>query len=117
MHRSADYAVRVVCMESDIFIDFYTANRWKEPSVRNYLQVTSLLQRWGVLLVFFPCSSETLRIDGFYELALEKVKAVLFWQFTGRQMDIVESVVRGVIALSTLFRKMDVWYENTATWS
>lgn len=34
-------------------------------------------------------------------MAFEKVKGMLFWQFTGKQMGIVESVVRGsVMALS-----------------
>lgn len=38
-----------------------------------------------------PWSSEILRIYVFYEVALEKVKSVLVWQFTGRQMEIVQS--------------------------
>lgn len=58
--------------------------------MRNYRQVTSFLQRWGILLVF-PWSSEIRRIYVFYEVALENVKGVLFWQFTGRQMGIVQS--------------------------
>lgn len=48
-------------------------------------------------------------------MALENVKGVLFWPFTAKQMGIVGSVVRGqLIALSTLFREMDVWYESAA---
>lgn len=51
-------------------------------------------------------------------MALENVKGVLFWPFTSKQMGIVGRVVKGwVIALSTRFRKMDVWYESTAKWS
>lgn len=42
---------------------------------------------------------------------------VLFWHFSGKHIGIVENVVRGRVISQTLFRKMDVWYENTRTLS
>lgn len=125
------YTVGVLGIESDIFIEIYTQpTQMERLSLRNYVRVTSLLRRLGVLLVFLWSAGQSVARNEFF-FHDSNHKELEFMDFMRRRSKMSRvccfgpslvskralfgSVVRGrVIALSTLFTKTDVWYENEA---